>query len=103
MDLEHERRLTEVEARSKSNTKRLDEMQPLVEEIHKMSEVLVEMTTEQRHTNRTVGEIKDKVEALEQEPVKKLKESTKAFWGAFLGAIGTALAGGLIYLLTNMK
>ena len=27
MDLEHERRLTDVEARSKSNTKRLDDME----------------------------------------------------------------------------
>ena len=27
MDMEHERRLTEVEARSRSNTKRLDEME----------------------------------------------------------------------------
>lgn len=103
MDLEHERRLTEVEARSKSNTKRLDEMQPLVEEIHKMSEVLVEMTTEQRHTNKTVGEIKEKVETLENEPAKRWKESTKALFNAFLGAIGTAVAGGLIYLLTMTK
>ena len=103
MDLEHERRLTEVEARSKSNTKRLDEMQPLVEEIHKMSEALVEMTAEQRHTNITVGEIKEKVETLEKEPAKRWKESTKALFNAFLGAIGTAIAGGLIYLLTMTK
>ena len=100
MDLEHEARLTKVEERSKSNSHRLDKLEPIVEEIHKMSETLVEMTSEMKHTNKNVEEIKDKVETLEQEPVKKWKESTKAFWGAFLGALGTALAAGLIYLLT---
>lgn len=100
MDLEHEKRLTEVEQRAKSNTHRLEKLEPIVEEIHNMSETLVEMTSEMKHTNRNVEEIKDKVEIMEQEPAKKWKDSTRALFNAFLGAIGAAVAGGLIYLLT---
>lgn len=103
MDLEHEKRLTAVEERSKSNTKRLDEMKPLVDAIHTMSETLVEMSSEMKHTNKNVEEIKDKVETIEQEPAKRWKESFKALFNAFLGAIGAAVAGGLIYILTMTK
>lgn len=103
MDLEHERRLTEVEQRAKSNTHRLQELEPVVKEIHNMSETLVEMTAEMKHTNRNVEEIKDKVENMEQEPARRWKESTKTLFSAFIGAIGTALASGLIYLLYIAK
>lgn len=65
-----------------------------------MSETLVEMTTEMKYTNRNVEEIKEKVEVMEQEPADRWKASTRALFNAFLGAIGTAVAGGLIYLLT---
>ena len=99
MDLDHERRLTEVEQRAKSNSHRLQELEPVVKEIHNMSETLVEMTAEMKHTNRNVEEIKDKVENMEQEPARQWKDSKKAMLNAFLGAIVTALAGGLIYLL----
>lgn len=88
MDLDHERRLTEVEQRSKSNTRRLDEMRPLVDEIHKMGESIVEMTAEMRHTNKDIGEIKVKVETLEEKPAKR--------WDTVITVIITALASGII-------
>ncbi len=100
LELEHERRLTEVEQRTKSNTRRLDKLEPIVEEIHRISETLVEITAEIKYTNLNVEEIKEKVEIMEQEPANKWKDSTKAILHAILGGIGTALAGGLIYLLT---
>ena len=103
MDLEHEKRLAEVEQRAKSNTHRLDELEPIVGEIHKMSETLVEMTVEMKHTNKNVEDIKNKVECIEQEPARKWKDSTKALFNAFLGAIGTAVAGGMIYFLTMIQ
>ena len=103
MDLEHENRLTRVEERSKSNTHRLDKLEPIVEEIHTMSETLVEMASEMKHTNKNVEEIKDKVDCLEQEPARRWKASTKALFNAFLGAIGAAAAGGALYLISNLK
>ena len=100
MDLEHEQRLTAVEERAKSNGHRLDHLEPIVEEIHVMSETLVQISTEMRHTNRNVEEIKVKVDKIEQEPAKKWKDSTKSLFNAFLGALGALLAAGVIYLLT---
>lgn len=88
MDLEHEKRLTEVEARSKSNTRRIDELQPIVAEIHKMSEVLVVMTSEVKHTNKDVSEIKNKVEAMEEKPAKRMD--------TIITVIITALITGLV-------
>lgn len=101
MDLEHEKRLTAVEERSKSNTRRLDEMKPIVEEIHNLSEAIITMTTELKYTNKDVRDIKEKVEAIEQEPGNKWKDSTKALFNAFLGAIGAAAAGGFIYIVSQ--
>lgn len=103
MDLEHEKRLTSVEERAKSNSHRLDKLEPIIEEIHNMSAALVEMTAELKHTNQSVEEIKDKVEDIEKEPARRWKDSTKALFNTFLGAIGTAVAGGVVYLLTNIK
>lgn len=100
LEMEHERRLTEVEQKTETNTQRLNKLEPLVDEIHRMSETLVEMAVEIRHTNESVEEIKEKVELIEQEPANKWKDSTRAILHAILGGIGTAIAGGLIYLLT---
>ncbi|MBA4700721.1 MAG: hypothetical protein H2212_14955 [Ruminococcus sp.] len=100
LDLEREKRLTEVEQRTKSNTHRLDKLEPVIEEIHNMSATLVEMTTEMKYTNRNVEEIKEKVEVMEQEPARKWKDSTRAIFNAILGAIGTAIGAGILYLLS---
>lgn len=88
MDLEHERRLTEVEQRAKSNTRRLDELQPLTEELHQMSKATVEIVAELKHTNKDVRDIKEKVETLEAQPAKN--------WSTLVKCIITALASGLV-------
>ena len=98
---EYAERLARTEERAKSNTHRLDKLEPVVDEIHKMSNTLVVLTTEIQHTNQTVNRISDKVEQIEQEPAKRWKDSTKALFNALLGAIGTATATGLIWLITR--
>ena len=103
MDIEHEERLTRVEERCKNNSSRLDNLEPLIEEIHNMSTNMVEMTVEMRHTNASISEIKGKVDKLESEPADKWKYSSKRIWDAILGSIGTLLAGGLLYILTLVK
>ncbi len=67
-----------------------------------MSETLVEMTAEMKHTNRNVEEIKEKVEVMEREPADRWRDSARALFNTVFGAIGTAVAGGLIYVLTTM-
>ena len=93
MDLDHEKRLTSVEERAKSNSRRIDAIEPVAKEIRVMAETLVELTTEMKHTNTNVEKIAEKVENIEKEPAKRWKDSQKAIFNAFLGAIGTAAAG----------
>ena len=41
------------------------------------------------------------IDALKAEPAKRWKDSTKALFTAALGAIGAAMAGGVIYLIAQ--
>lgn len=41
--IEIEHRITEVEQRAKSNTHRIDKLEPIVEEIHTMSKTMVQL------------------------------------------------------------
>ena len=58
-------RLTKVEERSKSNTHQIDDLKPVINEIHTMSKTMVELIGEVKYTNENVSELKDKVEILE--------------------------------------
>lgn len=64
-DLELERRLTKVEERSKSNSHRLDKLEPIIEEIHTMSMTMVELVQEVKHTNEAVMGLDEKVDRME--------------------------------------
>lgn len=100
MDLEHEKRLTEVEQRAKSNSHRLEKVEKIVDEIHEMSKTMVLLCEQSKTTNETVESLRDDVNNLKSEPGERWKASTKALFSAALGAIGTALGAGIIYLLT---
>ena len=52
--IEIEHRITEVEQRAKSNTHRIDKLEPIVEEIHTMSKTMVQLVEEVKHTNENV-------------------------------------------------
>lgn len=93
LDIEH--RLTQNEQRSKSNTHRLDKLEPVVNEIHTMSETMVRLVSEVQHTNENVSEIKEKVEVLEGKPSARMEQIKTAI----ITAIASALIGGLIATL----
>lgn len=78
MDIEHERRLTEVEARSKSNTKRIDNLEALFRSVNSLATSMEVMVTEQRHQTDAISDIRSdvrkldsKVETIEQKPAKR--------------------------------
>lgn len=65
------------------------------------------MATEQRHQTETMTDIKNdvtalgtKVDAIEKKPGKRWDGMVDKFLYGLVGAVATALAGGLIYLLT---
>lgn len=41
------------------------------------------------------------IEMLKAEPAKRWKDSTKAVFNAFLGAVGAAIGGGLLYIIAQ--
>lgn len=88
MDLEHERRLTEVETRSKSNSHRLDKLEESTEAINRLATSMEVMAERQEQVVETVGKLDSKVTALEEKPAKR--------WDALVDKIVWAVAAALI-------
>ena len=93
VDIEH--RLTQNEQRAKSNTHRIDKLEPIVNEIHTMSETMVRLVSEVQHTNENVSKIKEKVEVLESKPSARMEQIKTAI----IAAIASAIIGGVIATL----
>ena len=64
-EVEIEHRITEVEQRAKSNSHRLEKLEPIVEEIHTMSNTMVQLVQEVKHTNETVNNLDAKVDRMD--------------------------------------
>lgn len=101
IETEYVERLTKVEERSKSNTHQIEDLKPVVNEIHTMSKTMVELIGEVRHTNENVSELKEKVEIMEQEPAKQWSATKRTFFTSITSSIGTAVAAGILYLLSR--
>lgn len=72
MDLEHERRLTAVEQRSKSNTHRIEKLEETTEAINKLATTMEVMVSKQEQVAETVEKLDGKVSAIEAKPVKRV-------------------------------
>jgi hypothetical protein len=93
MDLEHERRLTEVEQRSKSNTKRLDKLEESTEAINRLATSMEVMVEKQGQVAETVEKLDGKVTALETKPVKRVDSLVdKIIWAVCAAVITFILA-----------
>ena len=102
--LNTEHRLTEVEQRSKSNSHRIDKLEPIVEEIHTMSNTMVQLVQEVKHTNEAVSTIDRKVDRMdsrvdemEKAPAKQASAIKEKVVGAVYGAIITFLLTGVLW------
>lgn len=71
MDLEHERRLTEVESRSKSNTKRLDEVEQRQSNLEVLASSVKVLADREERLENDVGEIKSDVKEIKGKPGKR--------------------------------
>ncbi len=70
-DIEH--RLTTVEDRSKSNTKRLDKLEESTEALNRMATAVEVMASKQDAMNGSISKLTDDVETLKAEPGKRWK------------------------------
>ena len=71
MDLEHERRLTDVENRSKSNSHRIEELSGQIDAVNRLATSVAVMAEKMDTMNKSVTGLSAQVEALEAEPAKK--------------------------------
>lgn len=93
-------RLAEVEARSKSNTHRLDEMDGKVDTLQRLTTAVEVMAAEQRHQSETMAEIKSdvtilgqKVDVIERKPGKRWEGIIeKTIWAVCAAIITFLLA-----------
>lgn len=93
MDLEHERRLTQVEQRAKSNTHRLEKLEESTEAINRLATSMEVMVSKQEQVAETVEKLDGKVTALEEKPVKRVDGLVdKIIWAICAAVITFVLA-----------
>lgn len=93
MDLEHERRLTEVETRSKSNSRRLDELERDTQAVQSLATSVAVMAEKMDTMNTSLTNMSKKVEAIESEPAKKWRFVVeKTIYMVVAAAVGFFLA-----------
>ena len=95
MDLEHEKRLTEVESRSKSNTKRLDDVEKRQDNLDKLVVSVEKLALKEQNVENDVKEIK--------KDVKEMKDQPGKMWhGIVEKAIYTAVGAIITYFLIRL-
>lgn len=95
MDTGYLERLVEVEQRSKSNTKRLDEDERKIEDIHSLALSIRDIATEVKLMREDLNKIDKRVLAIEDKPSKRMD----LIWGYVMSAV----VGGIIgYILIKL-
>ena len=91
-------RLTEVDARSKSNTHRIDALEKSTEALNKLATAVEVMAAEQQHQSETMAEIKtdvtalgQKVDAVEKKPGRRWESIVDKLIWAVVGAVAAFL------------
>lgn len=99
-------RLAEVDARSKSNTHRINELAGQIDAVNRLATAVEVMATEQKHQSTAMAEIKDnvakldaKVETIEQKPAKRWDGVVDKVIYGIVGALVAALGAGIVYLM----
>lgn len=91
--IDHEHRLTAVEDMAKSNKRRLEEVEKRQNALEKLTLAVAELSTNQKHMEGDVKEIKADVKSLASKPGKRWDAIVdKALW-AVLAAVIAFLLG----------
>ena len=93
MDMEHERRLTEVEERAKSNTHRLDKVEKQQSEFVELVSSVKVLAEREQNVENDVKEIKSDVKSLTSKPGKR--------WDSLVDKIIVALTAAIIGFLLS--
>lgn len=71
MDLEHEKRLTQVEALAESNERRLDEVEKRQDNLEKLTTTVEVLAIREKNVESDVKEIKNDVKSLTNKPAQR--------------------------------
>lgn len=86
-------RLVETEQRSKSNTKRIDEIETEVKENRELTIAVKEIATEMKHLREEQTDINKRLKVIEEKPVKEYEETkSKIKWQIIGFGLGIILA-----------
>lgn len=101
-------KLAEVDARSRSNTKRIDALAGQIDAVNRLATAVEVMATEQKHQTAAMAEIKAdvakldaKVETIEQKPAKRWDGVVEKIIYGVIGALVAAATAGLIALMAG--
>ena len=93
MDLEHERRLTEADERSKENSHRIEKIENKQTVLEKLAVSVEVLATRQENVENDVKEIKSSVKTLEIKPAKRWEALVEKALGLIVATfIGFILA-----------
>lgn len=93
MDLDHEKRLTDVENWAKSNTHRLEEVEKRQDNLDELVASVAVFAKEQEHIQQDVKEIKADVKGLTDKPAKR--------WESLVDKVLLVLAGAFVAWLAS--
>lgn len=93
MDLEHEERLSKVEERAKSNTKRLDEVEERQNNLDELVASVRVLATREERVEKDVTEIKSDVKSIKEKPGKRWEAMADKIVWAVLAAVIAFLLG----------
>lgn len=95
MDLEHERRLATCEARTKDNSRRLDEVENRQDKLDDLVQGIREWAARAERTEKDVAEVKKEIKCMNERPRK--------WQDVAITSVISALVGGVIgYVLFLM-
>lgn len=93
MDLDHERRLTEVEERAKSNSHRIDEIERRQDNLDELVGTVKVLAVRERQVEIDVKEIKSDVKTLASKPAQRWEMLVSQILSLLIAAvIGFVLA-----------
>jgi hypothetical protein len=93
MDLEHAKRLADVENRAKSNTRRLDKLEEQTDAINNLATAVQVMATKQDGMAETLDRLDTTVETIKEKPAKRAEAIAEKIIVAIVAAlVGAALA-----------
>lgn len=96
MDLEHERRLTDVEAKADRNEGRIKKLEESHEALHQLATSVAVMAEKQDTMNSNVEKLTEKVDSIEGKPAERWDKLISTIIGALAGAFIAWLASGML-------